>query len=102
MDLIDVLLGVVFVFAVLWLGSGLWGFVVARSRGGNPAHWAAYAVFLGPFGLLLAFKLSYPCPHCNAKILRGLRTCPCCNQPLPQLGDEENPKGSFWSYRRSW
>jgi hypothetical protein len=78
------------------------GFLVARSRGGNQAHWAVYALFLGPFALFLAFQLSYPCPQCNTQILRGLRTCPFCQHPIPQLSEEQNPKGSFWSYRRSW
>lgn len=102
MELIDALLMTALLAGALWLGCGLAGFMVARSRGGNPMHWAAYAVFLGPFALLLAYKLSYPCPSCRTQILRGLRTCPFCRHPIPQLSDEENPKGSFWSYRRSW
>ncbi len=102
MDLVDLLLAFGLLAAFVWLGSGAAGFLVARSRGGNQAHWAAYALFLGPLGLLLACRLSYPCPHCRAPILRGLRTCPSCQQHLPQLSDEQNPKGSFWSYRRSW
>lgn len=102
MDLVDALLCIALVFVLCWLGSGLGAFLIAQGRGGNPAHWAAYGFFLGPFGLFLAYKLTHSCPHCQAKILRGLRSCPACSQPIPQLSDDENPKGSFWSYRRSW
>lgn len=102
MELIDLLLLTALVTGILWLGSGFAAFLVARSRGGDQAHWAAFGVFLGPFGLLLAYKLSYPCPQCRAPILRGLRTCPSCHNPIPQLGEDQNPRGSFWSYRRGW
>ncbi|MBI2504498.1 MAG: hypothetical protein HYW07_14850 [Candidatus Latescibacteria bacterium] len=102
MDLLALLLGAALIFGACWLGCGLAAFFAARARGGNPLHWAAYGFFLGPFALVLAYKLTHPCPHCQVKILRGLRTCPACTQPIPQLSDEQNPKGSFWSYRRSW
>lgn len=102
MDLISVLLGIALVVVAFWLGTGLAAYLFARARGGNPLHWAAYGLFLGPFGLFLAYKLTHSCPHCQAKILHGLRNCPACSQPIPQLSDDQNPKGSFWSYRRSW
>lgn len=102
MDLFAVLLGIAFFVVACWLGTGLAAFLIARTRGGNSLHWAAYGAFLGPFGLFLAYKLTYSCPYCQAKLLRGLRHCPACAQPLPQLSDDQNPKGSFWSYRRSW
>jgi len=102
MDLVDALLAFALVFALLWLGGGLWGFWMARSRGGSQSQWAAFALFLGPFGLLLAHKLSHPCPGCASLILRGLRSCPFCHRPIPRQSEGQNPKGSFWSDRRNW
>jgi hypothetical protein len=102
MDLISALLGIALFAAGCWLGAGLAAFWVARARGGDPLHWAAYAFFLGPIGLMLAYKLTHLCPHCQAKVLRGLRNCPFCARSIPQLSEDQNPRGSFWSYRRSW
>ena len=102
MDFLTAALGSALLLAAIWLGSALAVPFIARARGGNLLHWSAYGFFLGPVGLLLLMRMVHPCPHCRAKVLRGVKTCPSCQQSIPPLDPERNPVGSFWSYRRNW
>ena len=102
MDLLELFFIIALLLGVGWGGCGLATFLIARSRGGPPLNWAISGFLLGPIGLLLVLKMTRRCPHCQVKVLHGLRSCPSCSQNIPQLNTEQNPQGSLWSYRRNW
>lgn len=102
MDLVTAVFSIALLLGAIWLGSAFLALFVARARGGNLLPWIAYSFLLGPVALALVLRLAHPCPKCQAKVLRGVRVCPACQHPIPPLRPEDNPVGSFWSYRRNW
>ena len=102
MEFFALLVKLVLILGIVWLSGAITTLIIAINRGGNMVHWTLFSFLLGPFGIFLALKLTWSCPHCRTKILREVRTCPKCQQSIPRMRPGDNPLGPFWTYRRNW
>lgn len=101
MDLwrIAVLVGAII---ISWLVTASVTLRIAHKRGGKLLHWTVLGLLLGPAGIYLVLRQVQICPHCQAKALRGVYSCPQCRQELPRLNPDDNPAGPLWTYRKDW